>query len=49
MPFSNPAPTIGNLNPPTTVLFYTGDGKWSETVYLPDQPASASGLTIFVR
>ena len=31
------------------VRFYTGDGKWSETVYLPDQPASASGLTIFVR
>ena len=31
------------------VRFYTGDGKWSETIYLPDQPASASGLTIFVR
>ena len=31
------------------VRFYTGDGKWSETVYLPDQPASANGLTIFVR
>ena len=31
------------------VRFYTGDGKWSETVYLPDQPVSASGLTIFVR
>ena len=31
------------------VRFYTGDGKWSETVYLPDQPASVSGLTIFVR
>ena len=31
------------------VRFYTADGKWSETVYLPDQPASASGLTIFVR
>ena len=32
-----------------SVRFYTGDGKWSETIYLPDQPASASGLTIFVR
>ena len=31
------------------IRFYTADGKWSETVYLPDQPASASGLTIFVR
>ena len=31
------------------VRFCTGDGKWSETVYLPDQPVSASGLTIFVR
>ena len=31
------------------VRFYTGDGKWSETVYLPDQPVKSSGLTIFVR
>ncbi len=31
------------------VRFYTLDVEWSETVYLPDQPVSASGLTIFVR
>lgn len=31
------------------IRFYTSDGKWSETIYLPDQPASANGLAIFVR
>ena len=30
------------------VRFYTGDGKWSETVYLPDYK-STGGLVIFVR
>jgi hypothetical protein len=31
------------------VRFYTGDGKWSETVYLPDQQVKRPGLMIFVR
>ena len=31
------------------VRFYTGDGKWSETVYLPDQPAKSSGFIYIVR
>lgn len=31
------------------VRFYTGDGKWSETVYLPDLDAKAAGLVILVR
>ena len=30
------------------VRFYTADGKWSETVYLPDYK-STGGLVIFVR
>ena len=30
------------------VRFYTGDGKWSETVYLPDYK-STGGFVIFVR
>ena len=30
------------------VRFYTGDGKWSESVYLPDYK-STGGLVIFVR
>ena len=31
------------------VRFYTADGKWSETVYLPDQPAKSSGFIYIVR
>ena len=31
------------------VRFYTGDGKWSETIYLPDQPAKSSGFIYIVR
>ena len=31
------------------VRFYTGDGKWSETVYLPDYAAESRGLTIIIR
>ena len=31
------------------VRFYTDDGKWSETVYLPDQPAKSSGFIYIVR
>ena len=31
------------------VRFYTGDGKWSETVYLPDQPVKSSGFIYIVR
>lgn len=31
------------------VRFYTGDGKWSETVYLPDLDAKAAGLVILIR
>jgi hypothetical protein len=31
------------------VRFYTGDGKWSETIYLPDQPSKGNGLVICVR
>jgi hypothetical protein len=30
------------------VRFYTSDGKWSETVYLPDYKKS-HGFVIFVR
>ena len=31
------------------VRFYTADGKWSETVYLPDQPVRSSGFIYIVR
>lgn len=31
------------------VRFYTDDGKWSATVYLPDPPVKSSGFRIFVR
>ena len=31
------------------VRFFTGDGKWSETVYLPGQQVKRPGLMIFVR
>ena len=31
------------------VRFYTSDGKWSDTVYLPDQELIPPGLMIFVR
>ena len=31
------------------VRFYTGDGKWSETIYLPDQPAKSSGFIYILR
>ena len=31
------------------VRFYTSDGKWSETIYLPDQPAKSSGFIYIVR
>ena len=31
------------------VRFYTDDGKWSETIYLPDQPAKSSGFIYIVR
>ena len=31
------------------VRFYTADDKWSETIYLPDQPAKSSGFIYIVR
>ena len=31
------------------VRFYTADGKWSETLYLPDQTMIPAGLFIFMR
>ena len=31
------------------VRFYTADGKWSETIYLPDQPVRSSGFIYIVR
>ena len=41
--------TTPNMSRDTVyVRFYTADGKWSETVYLPDYK-STGGLVIFVR
>jgi len=41
--------TTPNMGSDTVyVRFYTADGKWSETVYLPDYK-STGGLVIFVR
>ena len=41
--------TTPNMSSDTVyVRFYTADGKWSETVYLPDYK-STGGLVIFVR
>ena len=43
--FTTPALARGTVY----VRFYTGDGKWSETIYLPDQPAKSSGFIYIVR
>ena len=43
--FTTPALARGTVY----VRFYTGDGKWSETIYLPDQLAKSSGFIYIVR
>ena len=31
------------------IRFYTGDGKWSETIYIPDQPLSFTGFAVYLK